>query len=99
MLLLMVDPELWLVLEPIDGDESARRDEAWSMLQRLWNTSTFNSGGDRLTRDFMNAIDTNVLLYSIDRNEPAKQLKAQQLAAIAHRIRVRQFCSGRCWAN
>jgi predicted nucleic acid-binding protein len=27
----------------------------------------------------MNAVDTNVLLYSIDRNEPAKQLKAQQL--------------------
>ena len=27
----------------------------------------------------MNAIDTNVLLYSIDRNEPVKQLKAQQL--------------------
>src|SRR5262245_7969737 len=27
----------------------------------------------------MNAIDTNVLLYSVDRHEPAKQLKAQQL--------------------
>jgi predicted nucleic acid-binding protein len=27
----------------------------------------------------MNAIDTNVLLYSVDRNEPAKQLLAQQL--------------------
>src|SRR5688572_14282260 len=27
----------------------------------------------------MNAIDTNVLLYSIDRNEPTKRLKAQQL--------------------
>jgi predicted nucleic acid-binding protein len=27
----------------------------------------------------MNAIDTNVLLYSIDRNEPVKQAKAQQL--------------------
>ena len=27
----------------------------------------------------MNAIDTNVLLYSVDRNEPAKQLKAQQI--------------------
>jgi predicted nucleic acid-binding protein len=27
----------------------------------------------------MNAVDTNVLLYSLDRNEPAKQLKAQQL--------------------
>ena len=27
----------------------------------------------------MNAVDTNVLLYSSDRNEPAKQAKAQQL--------------------
>jgi len=27
----------------------------------------------------MNAVDTNVFLYSIDRNDPTKQLKAQQL--------------------
>ncbi len=27
----------------------------------------------------MNAVDTNILLYSIDRSEPTKQLKAQQL--------------------
>jgi predicted nucleic acid-binding protein len=27
----------------------------------------------------MNAVDTNVLLYSVDHNEPAKQLKAQHL--------------------
>jgi predicted nucleic acid-binding protein len=27
----------------------------------------------------MNAVDTNVLVYSLDRHEPAKQLKAQQL--------------------
>jgi len=27
----------------------------------------------------MNAVDTNVILYSIDRNEPTKQGKAQQL--------------------
>ncbi|MHB1422705.1 MAG: PIN domain-containing protein [Gemmataceae bacterium] len=27
----------------------------------------------------MNAVDTNILIYSLDRNEPAKQLKAQQL--------------------
>jgi len=32
----------------------------------------------------MNAIDTNVLLYSVDRNEPAKQLKAQQLLQTLH---------------
>jgi len=40
-----------LMVEPIDGDESARRDESWAMLQRLWNISNFNSGGDRLNRD------------------------------------------------
>ena len=27
----------------------------------------------------MNAVDTNILLYSVDRSEPTKQLKAQQL--------------------
>ena len=27
----------------------------------------------------MNAVDTNIFLYSIDRNDPPKQLKAQQL--------------------
>jgi predicted nucleic acid-binding protein len=32
----------------------------------------------------MNAVDTNVLLYSIDRSEPAKQLKAQQLLNQLH---------------
>src|SRR5437016_2561297 len=26
----------------------------------------------------MNAVDTNIFIYSVDRNEPAKQLKAQQ---------------------
>jgi hypothetical protein len=40
-----------LVVETIDGDESARRDQAWTTLQQLWDTSRFNSGGDRLTRD------------------------------------------------
>src|SRR5688572_9362620 len=32
----------------------------------------------------MNAVDTNVLLYSVDRNEPAKQLKAQHLLQRLH---------------
>jgi predicted nucleic acid-binding protein len=32
----------------------------------------------------MNAVDTNVLLYSVDRNEPIKQLKAQQLLQQVH---------------
>jgi predicted nucleic acid-binding protein len=27
----------------------------------------------------MNAVDTNIFLYSLDRNEPAKQVKAQQM--------------------
>lgn len=27
----------------------------------------------------MNAVDTNILIYSLDRNEPVKQAKAQQL--------------------
>ena len=43
-----------LVVETINGDESdqgGRRDESWATLQRLWNTSSFNSGGDRLNRE------------------------------------------------
>jgi predicted nucleic acid-binding protein len=32
----------------------------------------------------MNAVDTNILLYSVDGNEPAKQLKAQQLLQQLH---------------
>ena len=40
-----------LVVEPINGDELAQRDESWAVLQRLWNTSTFDSLGDRLTRE------------------------------------------------
>ena len=40
-----------LVVEPIDADESALREESWATLQRLWQTSTFNSGGDRLSRE------------------------------------------------
>ena len=32
----------------------------------------------------MNAVDTNVLLYSVDRNEPAKRLKAQRLLSQLH---------------
>jgi hypothetical protein len=40
-----------LVVEPIDGDESARRCQSWATLERLWQVSRFNSGGDRLSRD------------------------------------------------
>jgi len=39
-----------LVVETINGDESTRRDESWAILQHLWTTSKFNSGGVRLTR-------------------------------------------------
>lgn len=39
-----------LVVEAIDGDDTARRNESWSMLRRLWDTSGFDSGGDRLNR-------------------------------------------------
>ncbi len=35
----------------------------------------------------MNAVDTNILLYSVDRNEPAKQLKAQRLLQQLHSAR------------
>ena len=44
-----------LVVETINGDESARRDESWAALHRLWITSSFNSGGDRLNREQLHA--------------------------------------------
>jgi predicted DNA-binding antitoxin AbrB/MazE fold protein len=40
-----------LVVETIDADESARRDDSWAALQLLWKSSTFKSNGDRLTRE------------------------------------------------
>jgi len=40
-----------LVVETINLDESARRDESWAALRHLWNTSGFNSTGDRLNRE------------------------------------------------
>lgn len=40
-----------LVVEPLNGNESAMSDASWAALQHLWTTSSFNSGGDRLNRD------------------------------------------------
>lgn len=40
-----------LVVETLNGDEAAAADESWAALEHLWSTSTFDSGGDRLTRD------------------------------------------------
>jgi predicted DNA-binding antitoxin AbrB/MazE fold protein len=40
-----------LVIETIDTKDSASRDESWAALQSLWKSSTFNSNGDRLTRE------------------------------------------------
>jgi predicted DNA-binding antitoxin AbrB/MazE fold protein len=40
-----------LVVETIDEQESTRRDDSGAILQRLWESSSFNSAGNRLTRD------------------------------------------------
>jgi hypothetical protein len=40
-----------LVVQPMDGDVPVRQHESWAALQRLWSTSSLNSGGDRLNRD------------------------------------------------
>jgi len=40
-----------LVVETIEGDESARREQAWAALQGIWSSSSFSSGGDRLNRE------------------------------------------------
>jgi predicted DNA-binding antitoxin AbrB/MazE fold protein len=38
-----------LTVNPLDND--ADRQKAWDDLQQLWQTSTFDSKGDRLTRE------------------------------------------------
>ena len=41
-----------LLVETIDEDtDAALRQQAWASLEQLWQKSTFNSQGDRLTRD------------------------------------------------
>jgi hypothetical protein len=40
-----------LVVETMDANESALPDQSWAVLQQLWSTSSFDSGGDRLNRD------------------------------------------------
>jgi predicted nucleic acid-binding protein len=39
----------------------------------------------------MNAVDTNIFLYSIDHHEPAKQMKAQQLLRHLHAVATPTF--------
>jgi predicted DNA-binding antitoxin AbrB/MazE fold protein len=40
-----------LVVETIDGDEALHQQQSWAELERLWNASAFNSGGNRLNRE------------------------------------------------
>ncbi len=40
-----------LVVETLDSLEAARAEASWATLERLWKSSNFNSGGNRLTRD------------------------------------------------
>ena len=40
-----------LTVEPLDQAELTRRTQAWDALQRLWESSTINSHGQRLTRE------------------------------------------------
>ncbi len=40
-----------LVVEALDANGSNQADDSWRMLQQLWTTSGFDSGGDRLNRD------------------------------------------------
>jgi predicted DNA-binding antitoxin AbrB/MazE fold protein len=41
-----------LLVETIDGDsDPARREQAWASLVQLWQKSTFDSHGDRHSRD------------------------------------------------
>jgi len=39
-----------LVVETVDSDPTLQQ-KSWDILSRLWNSSRFDSGGDRLNRD------------------------------------------------
>jgi predicted DNA-binding antitoxin AbrB/MazE fold protein len=40
-----------LIVEPLDPTELTRRAQAWDALQRLWENTTINSHGQRMTRE------------------------------------------------
>ena len=40
-----------LVVETLDGEEAPGQEASWALIQRLWDTSNLNSGGERLNRD------------------------------------------------
>jgi predicted DNA-binding antitoxin AbrB/MazE fold protein len=40
-----------LTVEPLDQTELTRRVQAWDALQRLWDSSTIDSHGQRLSRE------------------------------------------------
>ena len=46
-----------LTVEAISDDDASQREESWSTIQRLWNSSTFDSGGRRLTREQLHERD------------------------------------------
>jgi hypothetical protein len=49
-LYLLPNARVTLTVNPLDDDDAVRQ-KAWADLQRLWQTSTFDSKGDRLTRE------------------------------------------------
>jgi predicted DNA-binding antitoxin AbrB/MazE fold protein len=51
--------------------------EALRALEDLWRHSRLDSHGERLSREQLHA-DTNVFVYSLDKNEPVKQAKARE---------------------
>ena len=40
-----------LVVEPISAASDAATQQSWAILEQLWQNSTFDSHGDRLSRD------------------------------------------------
>lgn len=50
-----------LVIQALEPEETQPRDEAWSALQRLWQTSPVRLEGDRLTRDQLGAIEAPLM--------------------------------------
>ncbi len=40
-----------LTVELLQDEETVRRQKAWEEVEKIWKTTTINSGGERLTRD------------------------------------------------
>ena len=67
-----------LVVEPVGEADAARA--AWDRIRaRLRERPIHGGAGRSPVRNFMNAVDTNVLVYAFDADDPTRQSRAEAL--------------------